>query len=543
MASSIEFVVLTPAVAGQPWSRQVCESVSTARGHAAKRQHARERARRAGVLLQALHVCQDSALLPDTTQGSVENASKSLSPTGSATTSKPDEPEHNGQHVTQRIGILHNTRSAGAPLYFPSLYQPKATIFNHLKMYKRADQNSLVQYLQAIPVLMTGISKGGLTQHVRDTSKSIIHRCPAAAEWPLVQQEIMRGKQTPRDKTAGLARRARMYRKMQRMISHPDKYGSNELLDMAFGGTCVEYSTASGKDLSNVRTHYRGLQRMIESRGGLTCLFECSATMSHPIYCLAYFRFSELEVSCLHQARKSCDFFLETLFHIQTFVAGRGLPMIMSYSVEINHCAGSLPFSEATSSTRSAVSRYPSLRHLIHHRCNTDSFAGRVARFLSLYLMALIVQDFGHLEDTANKFLSKVSAIVDDWIDPADRSVRINSYVMISVIACAWVDVDASSVWPGSGPQKEIWITQAALDALRVFGRISDSRKAGITDLLADWICSGCGDSAHKPESDHFQQPLSSGYLSYITTECCSDWYEKRIALEQTVLHCGDDRM
>lgn len=183
------------------------------------------------------------------------------------------------------------------------------------------------------------------------------------------------------------------------------------------------------------------------------------------------------------------------------------------------------------------------LKYFVHRRRQTDLFGERVAQFLSLYLVALMIWDFGSEHRIADKLLSRLSLIIDDRINSTTEAAQLTPHMLIWMVAAAWVDVDASSTWPGSGAQKELWITQAGIDALKVYGRLPDKRKIEVTNFLIDCLCSCCEDSAHDSNSEHnhLLRPLDPEYLSQITKDCCSDWYEGYIALEQLIAKCGDD--
>lgn len=185
----------------------------------------------------------------------------------------------------------------------------------------------------------------------------------------------------------------------------------------------------------------------------------------------------------------------------------------------------------------------PNLKYLMHRERLTDSIAEPIAQFLSLYLIALMIWDFGLGNGIADKFLSKLSAVIDDRINPTTKATRLNAHMLTWMTVTAWVDVDASSTWPGCGPQKELWITQAGMNALKVFGRLPDERKDELTALLVDWVCSGCGHDLHNMETEQNQRQrsLSAEYCLLINTECCSDWYEEHVAQKQATVYSGGE--
>lgn len=209
-------------------------------------------------------------------------------------------------------------------------HQPEATLFGELGLRKRADKDDVVRYLQYIPSMATGASRDNSFQPVREVTIRAIQASHPVVDWLLLEIASIRTMTDGSAEPVMHALRQRIYRTMNRMLASPTLRCSDELLNMVFAALCIEYRTSTGMDVPRVRIHYKGMEKIIESRGGLASLFGFAATSSHPICCLPYLHFSELEVSDRSQARQCCALFLETLQYIQAFVNNLGRSMTVS---------------------------------------------------------------------------------------------------------------------------------------------------------------------------------------------------------------------
>lgn len=326
MATSLEFVVLTST--GQSWSREVHKSVSAARRHAAKRQHARERAHRFKSLSNALNHHENPILSTIFVRQRAAAKGQSANDTSELSVHKLDALEHSGEGDVLCNSDSSETSPDELQRSCSFSYQAEPGFFGPLQLRTRREKDDVVHYLQMIPSMAAGPSRDDRFQPLRDVCSHALQKSPIVVDWLLLEMEGIRSIHDSTIRTVMYARRKRIYRTMNKMLNDPVQRCSDNLLNMVFGATCIEYRTANGMDVSAVRIHCKGLQRLIELRGGLASLFGVAATLSHPIYCLGYFQYSELEVVDLLEAQQCCESFLDTLQGIQTSVVNSGCSMI-----------------------------------------------------------------------------------------------------------------------------------------------------------------------------------------------------------------------
>lgn len=98
-------------------------------------------------------------------------------------------------------------------------------------------------------------------------------------------------------------------------------------------------------------------------------LFGFVVTCSRPICCLPYLRLSEPEVSNLEEVESCCILRLEDFKRLRTYAREDGCHHIAYH--------------------------FPSLKHFIHRKSQTQDVAKQIACFLSLYLSVDVMCDFG----------------------------------------------------------------------------------------------------------------------------------------------------
>ncbi|KIW97566.1 uncharacterized protein Z519_01150 [Cladophialophora bantiana CBS 173.52] len=285
-------------------------------------------------------------------------------------------------------------------------------------------------------------------------------------------------------------RKALAYKYIAKLLADPKTQASDEALLCV----CLAMS-ADARSLSPEvnRIHLKGLAQMIGKRG-VGSLFSTVCFMFHPMFSLAYFSMAELEASNMVDVQSATERFLETLHSMQQ--DGR-----RSQSEDLRCQRTDSRSSMVVSSSLWSVAMGKSTIHhvvkgiLANPQRRSLPIQQDLALFLNLYLLNLILWDLLEWPDTAATFLQKLSLHADN--------ARVRVEITVWLLAKSWVDADETSNRTGGGAKKEVFLTEAVIDALKTFSRITDESKDKLAIVLSSWLF-GCGDEEREgggPES------------------------------------------
>ncbi|EXJ67423.1 uncharacterized protein A1O5_09436 [Cladophialophora psammophila CBS 110553] len=275
-------------------------------------------------------------------------------------------------------------------------------------------------------------------------------------------------------------RKALAYKYIAKLLADPETQASDEALLCV----CLAMS-ADARSLSPEvnRVHLKGLAQMIAKRG-VGSLFSTVCFMFHPMFSLAYFSMAELEASNMLDVQSATERFRQTLHSVQQDGRRSQSEAIRRHSTDSrSRVAGS-------SSLWSVAMGKSTIHHavkgvLANPQRRSLPIQQDLALFLNLYLLNLILWDLLEWPDTVATFLQKLSRHADN--------ARVRVEITVWLLAKSWVDADETSQRTGGGAKKEVFLTEAVIDALKIFSRITDESKDKLVIVLSSWLF-GCGE-------------------------------------------------
>ncbi|OQV01735.1 hypothetical protein CLAIMM_07034 [Cladophialophora immunda] len=357
------------------------------------------------------------------------------------------------------------------------------------------EQNFVIKWLQFQATAAWGSNSTGRFCPCRDIAWRGIQMYPAGGlPWTLIFCDMFLSWSRRQPLPQRLhQRKALAYKYIAKLLADPQTQASDEALLCV----CLAMS-ADARSLSPEinRVHLKGLAQMIAKRG-VGSLFSTVCFMFHPMFSLAYFAMAELEATSMLDVRGAAEKFLGTLRSMQQD-GHRSQSDAMHRRRSDDVSEGGVPNQDIDSRSGSSVSSSlwsvamgkSAINHavegvLANPRSKTPSIQQDLSLFLNLYLLNLILWDFLEWPDSAAVFLQQLSIHADN--------ARVRLEMTVWLLAKSWVDADEISQRTDGGAKKEVFLTEAVIDALKIFSRIPDESKEKLILVLSSWLF-GCGD-------------------------------------------------
>ncbi|KAK5045827.1 hypothetical protein LTR84_008920 [Exophiala bonariae] len=405
------------------------------------------------------------------------------------------------------------------------------------------ERNMVVRYLQFAPDVAYGTNGSGMFCPNRDMNWKSVQHCKLGLQHILIDCEallsISKGHQPP---ASMLYRKAKFYKSTAKLLGEPETQTS----DLAIACVCSAIAIESRSlNLETNRIHLKGLARMLQLCG-FESLFSNATFMFHPLSCLGFFVLAELETSDMAEAQVCSRGFFRILSTMQG-IAGKKITLHRGIDGVTNNSTG-LRDSVPERPWWNTAEESPIHPHIIALLCMSapdDAVSQRTSRFLSLFLLNIMLYDFQDAPSEGRYLLNRVSTMVDSSsaIDLQTQVYKLKVEIIPWILAKSWADVDAVSLRKGSGSAKEIFLTKAAMDALKVFARLPEDSKIELVATLTSWLglpnmipAQGVkeGFRANKSQGHAMFEGrayvpvrnLSQEAFEKMRAEVCSDWYE-----------------
>ncbi|KAH0848351.1 hypothetical protein AYO21_04377 [Fonsecaea monophora] len=365
------------------------------------------------------------------------------------------------------------------------------------------EQNFVIKWLQFQGVASWSSNTTGAFCPCRDIAWRGIQMYPAGGlPWTLIICDMFLALSRRQPLPQRMHRRKAMaYKYIANLLADPETQASDEALLCV----CLAMS-ADARSLSPEinRVHLKGLAQMISQRG-VDSLFSAVCFMFHPMFSLAYFAMAELEATSFLDVQGASDRFLGTLDSMQSD-GRRSQSDATQYRSDNGVSRGERVGATTTNRSRTPVSS--SLwsaamgKSTIHHAVEgalanlqrtTLSVQQDLSLFLNLYLLNLILWDLLERPDGAVLFLQRLSIHAEN--------ARVRLEITVWLLAKSWVDADEVSKRSDNGAKKEVFLTEAVIDALKIFSRITDQSKEKLIHVLSSWLF-GCEGERGEDEAE-----------------------------------------
>ncbi|KIY03538.1 uncharacterized protein Z520_00229 [Fonsecaea multimorphosa CBS 102226] len=399
----------------------------------------------------------------------------------------------------------------------PSSTSAADSILNDLRPHPHAltveEQNFVIKWLQYQATVFWSSNSTGSFDPCRDIAWRGIQMYPAGGlPWTLIFFDMFLAWSRRQPFPQRLhQRKALAYQYIAKLLADPETQASDEALLCV----CLAMSTDARSLSPEInRVHLKGLAQMISKRG-VGSLFSALCFMSHPMFSLAYFAMAELEATSMLDVQSATRRFLETLHSMQRD-GSRSQPKVVRRrsDEDVKPNIDSRSISYRSSSLWSVAMGKSTIHHavesvLVKSQGRTLSIQQNLALFLDLYLLNLILWDLLKSPGSATVFLQRLSLCADN------AQVRLD--VCVWLLAKSWVDADETSKRADGGARKEVFLTEAVIDALKVYSRLTYKTRGKLVIVLSSWLF-GCGEEDEEgeesdsidPAVNETEQPSSS---------------------------------
>ena len=409
------------------------------------------------------------------------------------------------------------------PSLTPSILEGIPT---HHAPLTQAEKTSLWNYIHFAPTGSYGTTGSGPFCAFRDIAFPSCQIYPQAHQWMLIAAEksaaIRNGIPEPQSL---LRRKAESYKAIGRLLKDESTRYTDETLVLIIAAIVLE---SRFRDVEVTRMHMRGLQTLIQQRGGLAALFHSSAVMYHPILFLGHLTHVPLAILRQEELDMCKTSFIKSLVDMKTW--NRRLCTLVGREMGAN-CQVLDPVditilqTQPTTSlqlyietrrrtfTSLVVKPYISLPPI----AEVETYFNRTSRFTILYLLNLILWNYSRSYTTpstkhsvsapfleAAHFLTIFShyALNSGETNPVTGSSSIRPGTMVWVIAKTWVDTDPVHSLSAQRREEELCLAEMGMNAIKVFGNLEEEKLREVMEVLSGWLLEtfdGCSASDTGP--------------------------------------------
>lgn len=404
--------------------------------------------------------------------------------------------------VLRSIDARLTTNNQLQAIYLPS--QPSDRVFDHFGI-SGWESDIVTWYLNEVPSMAYGTSGHGLFCPGRDIAWYATMACPQAINWSLIDAEgYVIANQPPECDCSSLIRRrtlrkVRAYGVLREMLNNPATQCSDETLTLVCAAIAIE---ARFFDRQATRAHVKGLNLLIAKRGGVHSMLKATVTFGHPLAGIGFLLLAELETSSHRETLEVTSKVLGQLNKMQNH------PHLML-------------------SNQHGTKIHAQIRELLNPDVDLPLLPKQLARFITLYVLNVVIFEYGKDGRDCTGFITRLNQLVDGSmaVDPMTRLSMVREEILTWIIAKSWADVETLLPSDKSWQDREVRITESAIDALRVWSRLKDTTKETLLQALYSWLFENELGRLERPkfskrvELDKIQQDATSSYYE----ECVRD--------------------
>jgi hypothetical protein len=438
----------------------------------------------------------------------------------------PFESRPDYEYLSERLVHPSQTALAVRPqlALSPTILDTISTPLTHI------EKTTLWNYFHFVPTAAYGTTGAGPFCAFRDISLPSCQRYPQALSWMLIAAERHHAIRTKlREQSPSmLQRKAAAYKAIGKLLEE-SRY-TDEALVVIIGAIVIE---SRFLDIEVTRMHMKGLETLIQHRGGLPSLFQSSAFMGHPLFYLGYLTSVPLAVGGGKEAAdEQKERFLEALAELRVW--NRQLRRLMATHRRKPDDDGLTEYLDV----RYRVLGSPALRHYLAPSIQAphsppETYHARTSRFMSAYLLNLILWQYNyHLPAISNP---PFRAITHDYALPAAHPSHSQSHsyphshphqhhqtpsfhaatsflhtlfyslsasgvlspkgtpsirleILPWIIAKAWVDSDPFFAASQRGGEEELFLTETGVRAVKLWGGLGEEGRRKLFGEVGAWI-------------------------------------------------------
>lgn len=373
------------------------------------------------------------------------------------------------------------------------------------------EKTTLWNYFSFVPAAAYGTSGSGPFCVFRDLSFPNCQQYPQALQWMLIAAERHTAIRSLLPEPQSLLhRKAGAYRAIGRLLQD-DLVRTDEALVVIIGAIVIE---SRFLDVEVTRMHLRGLESLIQHRGGLPSLFQSTAVMHHPLFLIGYMTSVPLVIESQEQLDNHKATFdktlknicmwnrqLRRLFSEGTHIATTTQDLQSSIGYQTNPHSPLKEYMEARNQSLNSLSLKPYIT--LPSGPVKETFWTRTCRFTVFYLIDLFLWRYMHTSPRPTEgtsldnhrpgwtygtlFLKALSHSIlnSGKINPLTGQSSLRIEIMPWIIIKAWVDADPIARLSTEGKNEELLLTQWALSAIKLFGAWDEEKRDEVMQVLS----------------------------------------------------------